>query len=66
MPTTIGMPTRGPLPPPSVQALLSSPQPDDPQDAVVAQQYLGSLSEYQQTAKQWTEMYAHAVGGGGW
>ncbi|OIT35299.1 ubiquitin-conjugating enzyme e2 27 [Nicotiana attenuata] len=24
----------------SVQALLSTPQPDDPQDAVVAQQYL--------------------------
>ncbi len=44
----------------SLQALLSSPQPDDPQDAVVARQYLGSLREFQQTAKQWTEEYANA------
>ena len=29
---------------PLPQALLSSPQPDDPQDAVVARQYLSSLS----------------------
>ncbi|KAI3433927.1 hypothetical protein D9Q98_003729 [Chlorella vulgaris] len=43
----------------SLQALLSSPQPDDPQDAVVARQYLGSLPEYRQTAKQWTDTYAH-------
>ena len=28
----------------SVQALLSAPQPDDPQDAVVAQQVLSALS----------------------
>ncbi|KAI7840053.1 hypothetical protein COHA_006184 [Chlorella ohadii] len=44
----------------SLQALLSSPQPDDPQDAVVARQYLSSLAEYQSTAKQWTQTYAHA------
>lgn len=44
---------------PPLQALLSSPQPDDPQDAVVARQYLGSLAEYQATAKQWTDTYAH-------
>lgn len=43
------------------QALLSSPQPDDPQDAVVARQYLSSLAEYESTAKQWTQTYAHAV-----
>lgn len=43
----------------SLQALLSSPQPDDPQDAVVARQYLGNLREFEQTAKQWTEAYAH-------
>lgn len=44
----------------SLQALLSSPQPDDPQDAVVARQYMGSLAEYESTARQWTQMYAHA------
>ncbi|EFN59268.1 hypothetical protein CHLNCDRAFT_19318, partial [Chlorella variabilis] len=49
-----------PPPCPPLQALLSSPQPDDPQDAVVARQYMGSLADYQQTAKQWTETYAHA------
>lgn len=44
----------------SLQALLSSPQPDDPQDAVVARQYLSSLDEFNQTAKHWTETYANA------
>lgn len=44
----------------SLQALLSSPQPDDPQDAVVARQYLNSTAEYEATAKQWTQTYAHA------
>ena len=44
----------------SLQALLSSPQPDDPQDAVVARQYLGDKSEFDQTAKQWTEAFAHS------
>lgn len=43
------------------QALLSSPAPDDPQDAVVARQYLGSLAEFEGTAKQWTASYAHVV-----
>ncbi len=48
---------------PPGQALLSSPQPDDPQDAVVARQYMGSLAEYETTARQWTQMYAHGVSG---
>lgn len=43
----------------SLQALLSSPQPDDPQDAVVARQYSSNFKEFQKTAKQWTEAYAH-------
>ena len=43
----------------SLQALLASPQPDDPQDAVVARQYLGSYQEFQATAKQWADAYAH-------
>eukprot|EP01135_Chromosphaera_perkinsii_P001160 Nk52_evm17s159 gene=Nk52_evmTU17s159 len=42
----------------SVQALLSAPEPDDPQDAVVAQQYKESREEYNQTARYWTEIYA--------
>ena len=43
----------------SLQALLSTPEPNDPQDAVVAKQYLTDKTSFDQTAKQWTEMYAH-------
>lgn len=43
----------------SLQALLSSPQPDDPQDAVVARQYLTARAEFERTAKYWTEAFAH-------
>lgn len=42
----------------SIQALLSSPQPDDPQDAVVAKQYVSNYEEFEQTAKEWTQQYA--------
>lgn len=42
----------------SLQALLSSPAPDDPQDAVVAKQYLSSFQEFQRTAKFWSDTYA--------
>ena len=42
----------------SLQALLSAPEPDDPQDAVVAKQYKESFEEYKKTAKFWTETYA--------
>ncbi|KAJ9676546.1 hypothetical protein PVL29_021855 [Vitis rotundifolia] len=42
----------------SVQALLSAPQPDDPQDAVVAQQYLKDYQTYVGTARHWTENFA--------
>ncbi|KAF3786988.1 Ubiquitin-conjugating enzyme E2 27 [Nymphaea thermarum] len=42
----------------SLQALLSSPQPDDPQDAVVAQQYLRDYSTFVGTARYWTETFA--------
>ena len=44
----------------SLQALLSAPEPDDPQDAVVAKQYKEKNSEYVNTAKFWTETYAQA------
>lgn len=43
----------------SLQALLSSPQPDDPQDAVVAKQYLSEYDTYCKTAKYWTEAFAN-------
>ncbi|KAI5404723.1 variant 2, Ubiquitin-conjugating enzyme E2 27 [Lathyrus oleraceus] len=42
----------------SVQALLSAPQPDDPQDAVVAQQYLKDYQTFVNTARYWTESFA--------
>lgn len=42
----------------SLQALLCSPEPGDPQDAEVAKMYLNEKSTFDQTAKFWTEMYA--------
>lgn len=42
----------------SLQALLSAPEPDDPQDAVVAKQYKEKQEEFQTTAKYWTDTYA--------
>lgn len=42
----------------SLQALMSAPEPDDPQDAVVASQYKKSYDEFKSTAKYWTETYA--------
>lgn len=45
----------------SIQALLASPEPDDPQDAVVAQQFKEQPDTFLRTAKHWTSTYA---GGG--
>jgi len=42
----------------SLQALMSAPEPDDPQDAVVAKQYKEAKKEWEGTAKFWTETYA--------
>lgn len=42
----------------SLQALLSSPEPDDPQDAVVAKQYKENKDMFNETAKYWTYVYA--------
>ncbi|KAF3337142.1 ubiquitin-conjugating enzyme E2 27-like protein [Carex littledalei] len=42
----------------SLQALLSAPAPDDPQDAVVAQQYLRDYPKFVSTARHWTEAFA--------
>ena len=45
----------------SIQALLCSPEPDDPQDAEVANMYKADRDGlFFQTAKQWTE--EHAMG----
>ena len=42
----------------SLQALLCSPEPGDPQDAEVAKMYLNDRPNFDQTAKFWTETYA--------
>ena len=42
----------------SLQALLSTPEPNDPQDAVVARQYIDSHEAFVKTAKEWTQQYA--------
>eukprot|EP00598_Pedospumella_elongata_P002229 CAMPEP_0184969890 /NCGR_PEP_ID=MMETSP1098-20130426/2510_1 /TAXON_ID=89044 /ORGANISM="Spumella elongata, Strain CCAP 955/1" /LENGTH=194 /DNA_ID=CAMNT_0027491723 /DNA_START=98 /DNA_END=682 /DNA_ORIENTATION=+ len=42
----------------SLQALMCSPEPNDPQDAVVATMYKERQAEFVSTAKYWTESYA--------
>mmetsp|Transcript_10375 Transcript_10375/g.13734 ORF Transcript_10375/g.13734 Transcript_10375/m.13734 type:complete len:196 (+) Transcript_10375:150-737(+) len=42
----------------SLQALLCSAEPGDPQDAEVAKMYMKNREEFDQTAKFWTESYA--------
>jgi ubiquitin-conjugating enzyme (huntingtin interacting protein 2) len=42
----------------SLQALMCSPVPDDPQDAEVASQYKSDINSFNKTAKLWTENYA--------
>ncbi|POW04169.1 hypothetical protein PSTT_10606 [Puccinia striiformis] len=44
----------------SLQSLLCSPEPNDPQDAEVAKVYLSDRNVYERTARYWTEMYAGA------
>ena len=43
----------------SLQALMCEPVPDDPQDAVVAKQYMENINLFNQTAKHWVEEYAN-------
>ena len=38
--------------------MLSSPEPNDPQDAEVAKMYIGDRKKFEKTAKFWTETYA--------
>lgn len=42
----------------SIQALLAAPEPSDPQDAEVAKMYKENKPLFEQTARQWTDMYA--------
>lgn len=48
----------------SLQALLSCPEPDDPQDAMVATQYKSNPSEFAAKAKEWTLQFANPDGSG--
>ena len=43
----------------SLQALMCAPVPEDPQDAVVAKQYMSDINLFYQTAKQWVQEYAN-------
>ncbi|OAF71114.1 hypothetical protein A3Q56_01149 [Intoshia linei] len=42
----------------SIQALLSCPVPEDPQDGVVASQYIKDKSLFEKTAQYWTHAFA--------
>ena len=47
----------------SLQALLQSPEPNDPQDAEVAQHYLRDRESFKKTAALWTKLYANGGDG---
>ena len=42
----------------SLQALLCSPEPSDPQDAQVARMYLDNKAEFDRTARDWVKTHA--------
>lgn len=42
----------------SLQSLLCSPEPNDPQDAEVAKHYMTSKQSFEETAAYWTHIYA--------
>lgn len=44
----------------SLQALLTAPEPDDPQDAVVARQYISNFEMFKATARHWAAVHAGA------
>jgi len=49
----------------SLQALMCAPEPKDPQDAVVAGQYMSDRRAWEAKAREWTRTYAAPGGGGG-
>ncbi len=46
----------------SLQSLLCSPEPNDPQDAEVAKHYTTSKKSFEETAAYWTQIYAGGPG----
>jgi ubiquitin-conjugating enzyme (huntingtin interacting protein 2) len=42
----------------TLQSLLSNPDPNDPQDCIVADQYLNERQLFDKTAKYWTYIYS--------
>ena len=42
----------------SIMALLESIEPDNPQDAEVAQQYITNYDQFKETAQEWVKKYA--------
>lgn len=42
----------------SLQSLLQSPEPNDPQDAEVAKHYISNKAGFEETAAYWTKIYA--------
>lgn len=48
----------------SLQSLLCSPEPSDPQDAEVAKHYITSRESFNDTARYWAQAYAGAPGAG--
>lgn len=42
----------------SIQALLSSPEPDDPLDTTVADHFKNNRKDAEQVARQWKQLYA--------
>lgn len=42
----------------SLQSLLQSPEPNDPQDAEVAKHYISNKKSFDDTAAYWTKVYA--------
>jgi ubiquitin-conjugating enzyme (huntingtin interacting protein 2) len=46
----------------SLQSLLCSPEPNDPQDAEVAKHYTTSKNSFNDTAVYWTQIYAGGPG----
>jgi len=49
----------------SLQSLLCSPEPNDPQDAEVAKHYMTSRTSFEETARYWTKIYAGGEGSSG-
>jgi len=49
----------------SLQSLLCSPEPNDPQDAEVAKHFTASKGSFDETARYWTQIYAGGPGARG-